>query len=59
MRVLRSGILLLTGLVSLTMRPAPQGVIEIGACIAIAILLVGYFLTFILEVPGPRAIGDR
>lgn len=59
MRVLRAGILFLTGLVSIITRPVPQGVMEIAAGVATAILLVSYFLTLILEVPGPKATGDR
>ncbi len=59
MRLLQGGIVLLIVFVSLMTRPAPQGAIEIVAGMATAILAAGYFLTFILEEPGPKAPDDR
>ncbi len=55
MRALQAGIVLLIAFVSLLTRRTPQGVTEIAVGLGTALLAVSYFLTLILEVPGPKS----
>ena len=53
MRALQGGIVLLIAFVSFLTRRSPHGVAEIAVGLETALLAVSYFLTLILEVPGP------
>lgn len=55
MRALQAGIVLLIAFVSLLTRRTPHGVAEIAVGLGTALLVVSYFLTLILEVPGPKS----
>ena len=54
MRALQGGIVVLIAFVSLLTRRTPQGLAEIAVGLGTALLAVSYFLTLILEVPGPE-----
>ncbi len=54
MRVLQGGIVFLIAFISLLTRRTPQGLTEITVGLATALLAVSYFLSLILEVPGPE-----
>jgi hypothetical protein len=54
MRTLQAGIVLLIAFISLLTRRTPQGLAEIAVGLGTALLAVSYFLTLILEVPGPQ-----
>jgi len=54
MRVLQGGIVFLIAFVSLLTRRTPEGLTEIAVDLGTALLAVSYFLTLILEVPGPE-----
>jgi hypothetical protein len=54
MRVLQGGIVLLIAFVSLMTRRTPPGLADIWVGLGTALLAVSYFLTLILEVPGPE-----
>ncbi len=55
MRVLQGGIVFLIAFISLLTRRTPQGLTEITVGLRTALLAVSYFLTLILEVPGPES----
>lgn len=55
MRTLQAGIVLLIAFISLLTRRTPQGLAEIAVGLGTALLAVSYFLTLILEVPGPKS----
>ncbi len=55
MRVLQGGIIFLIAFISLLTQRTPQGLTEIGVGLGTALLAVSYFLTLILEVPGPES----
>jgi hypothetical protein len=55
MRVLQGGIVFLIAFISLLTRRTPQGLTEITVGLATALLAVSYFLSLILEVPGPES----
>ena len=54
MRTFQGGIVLLIAFVSLLSQHTPQGLTEVAVGLGTALLAVSYFLSFILEVPGPE-----
>ncbi len=55
MRVLQGGIVFIIAFISLLTRRTPHGLTEITVGLGTALLAVSYFLTLILEVPGPES----